>query len=379
MIDSVQTTSPSRPSSSAKLVKLGIVGLGHVARLLARATSKSDKLKIIAAHSRSEQKRRSFQLETRVPVVSNLKTLLSYPMIDGVIIATPPDQHLSIATEAAKAKKHVYIESPIAATLEHGLEIAALGQKFGITVAVGCSARFMGGIRRIREAIDSGELGSVGLIEANFSLPRSLGLEQRDEDAPTSAVTAGPIFQMVAQQFDVLHYLGGEIVEASAMAAKLYLAEPEIHDQFTTLLKFAGGHLGYAGASSTAPGVFAVRVFGSKGLMHYEADLDAWNTPEKLHEKSVLYIQRGENAYGKREELRLPESSMFRSELELFAEACRTGKSGELAAADANLALATLHAARRSLDNRNQSIRIADVLRLAQSRTRQTTPFVVPT
>ena len=366
----MQTTPPHRASGGAKLVKLGIVGLGRCARLLARAAAKSDKLKIIAAHSRSEQKRRSFQVETRVPVVSDLKTLLSYPMIDGLIITTPPDQHLPVAAEGAKAKKHIYIETPVAATLEQGLEIAALEQKYGITVTVGCSARFMAGIHKIREVIDAGELGAVGLIEANFSRPCNPGAIRGDRQVSNSA-TFDLFSSYAIQQFDVLHYLGGEIVEASAMAVKLALTEPGLHDQFTTLLKFADGKLAYVGSSSTSPGVFAVRVFGSKALMHYEADLDTWDTPEKLNETSMLYIQRAKDAYGKRELLSISESNMFRSELEFFAEACRTGKCGELSAANANLALATAHAALRSLDNRNQSIRIADVLRLAQSRTRE--------
>jgi predicted dehydrogenase len=365
----VQTTPASKPGSSAKLIKVGIVGLGHCARLLARAASKSDKLKVIAGYSRSDQKRRSFQLETRVPVVSDLKTLLSYPMIDGVIITTPPNQHLPIAAEAAKAKKHIYIESPIAATLEQALEIAALEQTPRNTLTVGCCARFMGGLRKIREAIDRGELGSVGLIEANFSGLHDLRFAQRDGHASSS----DPLLLLAIQQFDVLHFLGGEIAEVSAMAAKLSLTGPELHDQFTILLQFADGKLGYVGSSSTSPGVFAVRVLGSRALMHYEADLGAWNTPEKLHEKSTLYMQRGANAYGQRESLPVPESNMFRSELEIFAETCRTGKSSELSATNANLALAITHAALRSLDNRNQSVRLADVLRLAQSRIREGT------
>ena len=313
-----------------------------------------------------------------MPVVSDLKTLLSYPMIDGIIISTPPGQHLPIAIEAAQAKKHVYIEGPIASTLEQGLEIATLEQRYGVTVTVGCSARFMPGIRRIREAIDSGELGGVGLIEANFSLPGGLGMGSRDGHEGNHAMLADPVSHLAIQQFDVLRFLAGEIVEAGAMAAKLALAHPGVHDHFTALLKFADGQLGYVGCSSTAPGVFAVRVFGSRGLMHYEADLDAWNIPERLHEKSTLYFQRGETPYSKREELTLPESNMFRSELEVFAESCRTAKSSELSAANANLALATLHAAWRSLDHRGQSTRIADVLRLVQSRSRQPTTPVAP-
>jgi hypothetical protein len=63
-----------------------------------------------------------------------------------------------------------------------------------------------------------------------------------------------------------------------------------------------------------------VRVFGSKGLMHFEIDFGTWDTPSELHKTSTLYIQRGKDGYAKREELTIPESDMFRAELEMFAE-----------------------------------------------------------
>jgi creatinine amidohydrolase/Fe(II)-dependent formamide hydrolase-like protein len=53
--------------------------------------------------------------------------------------------------------------------------------------------------------------------------------------------------------------------------------------------------------------------------MHYEIDFGTWDTPEQLHKSSTLYIQRGKDGYGKREELKVPESDMFRAELDLFA------------------------------------------------------------
>ena len=86
-----------------------------------------------------------------------------------------------------------------------------------------------------------------------------------------------------------------------------------------TSLQFADGKIGYVGASWTSPGIFAVRVFGSKGLMHYEIDFGTWDTPAELHKTSTLYIQRGKDGYGKREELAIPESDMFRAELDMFA------------------------------------------------------------
>jgi predicted dehydrogenase len=361
-------TRPASPSTNAKPAKVGIVGLGLCAKVLTRAAASSGKTKIIAAYSRSEEKRRSFQLETRVPVVSDLKTLLSYPMIDGVIITVPSDQHLPVATEVAKAKKHIYIENPIAGALEHGLAIAALEQKYGITVTVGHSARLLSGIRKIREAIDSGELGTVALIEANFSRPSALEPTPDDWGWHKDRGSFGSFSRLALQQFDVLHYLGGGITEAGAMAAKLSPIGSEEDDQSMTLLRFADGKVGYVGSSCTSPGVFAVRVFGSKALMHYEIDLHAWNTPEKLPEKSTLYLQRGKDGYTKRENLRVPESDIFHTELEMFAESCRTGRSGELSAANANFALSIVYAAMRSIDNRGQSIRIADILRHAQTK-----------
>lgn len=348
--------------------RVGVVGLGRCAKLLARAAAKSDKLRIIAAYSRSEQKRRTFQLETRVPVVSDLRTLLSYPMLDGVIVSVPDDQHLPVACEVAKAKKHIYIENPIARNLEEGLEIAALEQKYGITVTVGYSARFLAGIQRIREAIDAGELGRVTLIEANFSSPEGLRQNSGGSNATLSKAPGGPLTQLAAQQFDVLQYLGSDIAEISAMASQLSQAETDADDHSTALLRFVDGKLGYVGSSWTAPGVFGVRVFGSKALMHYEADLGAWEAAENPSESSMLYIQRGKDGYAKREELQLGESETFRTALEIFARTCRTGKSTELTAASANRVMTIVAAALHSAANRGQSVRIADVLARARSQ-----------
>jgi predicted dehydrogenase len=353
---------------NASPVKVGIVGLGRWAKVLTRAAAKSDKIKIVAAYSRSEDKRQAFERELGVPAVPDMKTMLSDPEIAGVILTVPNEQHLPVATEVAKAHKHVYTEKPIASTLEDGLEIAALEKKFGITVTVGHSARLMAGIRRIREAIDNGELGRVAFIEANFSNERALELTPKTWRWYKDKAPGGPLSQLAIHQFDVLHYLGGEVVEASAMASKLSPVGAEVDDQSMTLLKFADGKVGYVGSCWTSPGIFAVRVFGSKGLMHYEIDFETWDTPDQLHKKSTLYIQRGKDGYAKREELNVPESDMFRSELEMFAESCRTGKPGELSAYNGNCAVAIVYAALRSIENRGQAVAIAEVMEQARKK-----------
>ena len=349
-------------------VKLAIVGLGRWARVLTRASAKSEKLKIVAGFSRSTEKREAFQADLGVPAAPTMDAILADASIEGVILTVPNEQHLPMAAAVAKARKHVYTEKPIASTLVEGLQIAELVKIFGITVTVGHSARLMGGIRKIREAIDSGELGRVAFIEANFSNHRALELTPKAWRWYKDKAPGGPLSQLAIHQFDVLHYLGGEVVEASGIASKLSPVGAEVDDQSMTLVKFADGKVGYVGSCWTSPGIFSVRVFGSKGLMHYEIDFDTWDTPDQLHKKSTLYIQRGADGYAKREELKVPESDMFRAELEMLAESCRTGKSNELSAHNGNVAVAMVYAALKSIEQNGQRIAISDVLKDAQSR-----------
>ena len=351
-------------------VKVGIVGLGRWARVLTRAAAKSSKIKIVSAYSRSEDRRQAFQQELGIPSVPDMKTMLANQDIKGVILTVPNEQHLPVAEEVARAKKHIYTEKPIANTLEDGLKIAALEKAHGITVTVGHSARLMAGIRKIRAAIDAGELGRVAFIEANFSNERALELTPKTWRWYKNKAPGGPLSQLASHQFDILHYLGGEIAEVSSMASKLSPVGAEVDDQSMTLIRFADGKVGYVGSCWTSPGIFAVRVFGSKGLMHYEIDFGTWDTPEKLHQASTLYIQRGKDGYAKREELKIPESDMFRAVLEMFAGTIATGRPGELTADNGNVALAVVHAALRSIDQKGQYVRLADIVNEARGKLR---------
>jgi predicted dehydrogenase len=353
---------------TSKRVKVGIVGLGRWAKVLTRAALQSEAIEIVAGYSRSEEKRAAFRDEFGIAVTPDLATMLADRTLEGVVLTVPNEQHLPLAREVAKAGKHVYTEKPIAHTLEDGLEIEALEKTYGVTVTVGHSARLMAGVRRMRAAIEAGELGRVGFIEANFSNERALELTPTMWRWYKDKAPGGPLSQLAIHHFDVVHYLGGEIVEASSMASKLSPVGAEVDDQSMTLLRFADGKMGYVGSSWTAPGVFTVRVSGSKGLMHYEIDFGTWDTPAELHKTSTLFIQRGKDGYAKREELPVPESDMFRIELDLFAESCRSGKSNELTARNGNVAVAVVNAALRSIERQGQAVRVADVIAEAHAR-----------
>ena len=349
-------------------VKVGIVGLGRWAKVLTRAAAKSGKIRIVAGYSRSADTRAAFAKEMGVPAAPDMQTLLADPAIKGVILTVPNEQHLLMAEQVAQAGKHVYTEKPIAHTLEDGLRIAALEKQYGVTVTVGHSARLMAGVRIMREMIDRGELGRVAFMEANFSNERALELTRETWRWYKDRAPGGPLSQLAIHQFDVLHYLGGEISSVTSMASKLSPVGAEVDDQSMTLMKFADGKIGYVGSCWTSPGIFAVRVFGAKGLMHYEIDFGMWDTPDKLHTGSTLYIQRGKDGYARREEIKLPPSDMFCAELEMFAESCVSGEVRELTAYNGNVAVAVVNAALASLGRNGQYVNIADIISETQAR-----------
>lgn len=349
-------------------VKVGIVGLGRWAKVLTRAAKQSDKIQIVAGYSRSQEKRDAFAKEMGVPAAPDMQAMLANPDIKGVILTVPNEQHLPVAETVAKAGKHVYTEKPISQTLEDGLKIEALQKQYGVTVTVGHSARLMAGIRIIKEKIDAGELGRVAFIEANFSNERALELTPQTWRWYKDRAPGGPLSQLAIHQFDVLHLLGGEVQEVSSMASKLSPVGAEVDDQSMTLVRFKDGKVGYVGSCWTSPGIFAVRVFGSKGLMHYEIDFGTWDTPHLLHKNSVLYIQRGKDGWAKREDIKLPESDMFRAELEAFAGSCLSGKANELTAHNGNVAVAMTNAALKSIDRKGLCVSIEEVMNDARAK-----------
>ena len=348
-------------------VRVGIVGLGRWARILTRASGLSDRIDVVAGYSRSEGNRSRFQAETGVQSASSLEEILERQDIEGMILTVPNEQHYPVALKVAKAGKHVYTEKPIASTLEDGLAIEALQAEYGITVTVGHSARLLGGVQEIKRRIDAGELGVVGFMEANFSNERALELTPDTWRWYRDRAPGGPLSQLAIHMFDVVNFLGADIVEASSIASKLSPVGAEVDDQSMTLLRFSDRSIAYVGTCWTSPGIFSLRVFGSKGLIHYEIDFGTWDTPEMIRRSSTLYIQRGKDGYAKREALEEPETNMFTAELEMFAESCRTEQTSVLSAANANEAVACVYAALASIDANGAAVRLSDVVDRARA------------
>lgn len=103
--------------------------------------------------------------------------ILRDPGVDAVLVATPISSHYEIARKALKAGKHVFVEKPMTSSSEEAQELIDLAEAGGLTLMVGHTFEYSPPVVKIKEIIDSGELGEIYFITSSRV---NLGLHQKD-------------------------------------------------------------------------------------------------------------------------------------------------------------------------------------------------------
>ena len=103
----------------------------------------------------------------RVYVTGHLEAVLENPGIKAVVIAAPPARHYILADHALRAGKHVFVEKPMAMTVEEGRQLLALAEhRQGLVLMVGHLMRYHPGFRALQELVESGKLGDLRYLYA---------------------------------------------------------------------------------------------------------------------------------------------------------------------------------------------------------------------
>lgn len=112
-----------------------------------------------------------------VPITSNYTDILANDTIVAVTIATPVSSHFDLARQAIMAGKHVLLEKPFCQTVSQGEELVALAKENHVCLMCDHTFCYTGAVRKIKDCIDSGELGDVLYYD---SVRVNLGLFQSD-------------------------------------------------------------------------------------------------------------------------------------------------------------------------------------------------------
>jgi len=92
--------------------------------------------------------------------------LLQDPNVDAVVISTPEHLHYPMFMAAIKANKDIYVEKPLAHTIEQGEEMVKAAEKYGKVIQVGTQNRSNSLYQQAKEMVEQGMIGDVHYVRA---------------------------------------------------------------------------------------------------------------------------------------------------------------------------------------------------------------------
>lgn len=224
------------------LIGAGRAGMIHARNLNGRVRNGS----LIAVCDPSQESLNQAQEELQVKYTyTDYRDALANPEIDAIILVSPTRFHREIAVAAAKAKKHVLCEKPLAVNEEEAQDIIDACKENQVKLQVGFMRRFDPGFVAAKEAIDAGEIGDVVLIKSlthGPSEPKPWMYDIKN--------SSGPIGEVNSHDFDSLRWMAGsELKSIYAVGGNFRSPEvkeefPDYYDTVAVTVTFEDGKLG---------------------------------------------------------------------------------------------------------------------------------------
>ena len=239
-------------------IAVGIVGCGRMGGERARRLLQ---LGVAVTVLVDESLERANLLAAQIPgaVVARSIDEVDLAGLAALFICTPPGARRDAVAAAARHRIALFVEKPIATTIEDATWMRDAIENAGIPSAVGYMNRYRGGVARARSfAAESDVLG----ITAQWTCKPYAVSWWRE---PT--LSGGPVNEQATHLVDLCRYLGGEIDDVEATSVRR-------DDTIAALLKFRSGALGTLFYSCSAPvKSIGLQLFTRQGALQ----LDGWD------------------------------------------------------------------------------------------------------
>ena len=247
------------------MINAAIIGLGRWGQNLVNSVhGKSDAIRFVAGATRTVAKADAYAREKGFPLYDRYEKALADPKVDAVVLATPHTLHVAQILAAAKARKHVFTEKPLALTVKSATAAVRACAAAGVTLAVGYNWRFQPALQEIKRMLQDGRLGRLLHLEGNFCGPSAYRFprghwRQAREEGPAGGMTGRGVHTV-----DAYLYLAGRIASVHAQSSRRAL-DYGLDDTTSMLFRFGSGATGYLGTVIATAETWRLQVFGSNG------------------------------------------------------------------------------------------------------------------
>jgi predicted dehydrogenase len=293
------------------------------------------------------------ELYPQLRTTQNYRDVLAAPEVDAVAIATPVSTHFKLAMDALQARKHVFVEKPLAQSSEQCLELAAGASQRNLVLMVGHTYVYTAAVNKIKELVDAGELGEILYIS---STRVNLGVFQPDINV---------VWDLAPHDLSIINYVLDSRPERIAAHGRSYI-RPGIEDVAFVDLEYPRGIIANIRVSWLDPCKIRRTTFvGSKKMLVYD---DISNLEKiRVYDKGVTvpphYDTFGEfklsYRYGDMLVPRLDESEPLKVECRHFLDCIESGQRPRSAAEDGLAVVRALEASSASLHDAGRLVDIA--------------------
>ncbi|MDM7461424.1 MAG: Gfo/Idh/MocA family oxidoreductase [bacterium] len=285
-------------------IRIGFVGTGGIAQTHFDALSQIEEAQPIAFCDVDFERAQRAAHRFGGRAYTEWHAMLDNEALDALYVCVPPHGHDGAEEAAAERGIHLFIEKPVARTLEQARRIEAAIQKAGVLCMVGYHFRYYGATERAKEQLQGLPVLMVkGAWEGGMP-----GVPWWRKHA----LSGGQLVEQTTHIFDLARYLVGEIVEVFAYRLNkpelLHHPDGDVNVSDVVCLKFANGAVGVITDTNGlhAPGEVGLKVY----------------TPHRVVE--VSWGRMVESEVNRKEEFYSRDNPYLR-ESQAFLEAIRTG------------------------------------------------------
>ncbi|MGB7294266.1 MAG: Gfo/Idh/MocA family oxidoreductase [Candidatus Aminicenantales bacterium] len=178
------------------MINLGVIGYGYWGPNVARNFNNCGGVKLVSICDLDERRLKLAKATFPfIKVSSNPKGILNSDDIQAVAIVTPVFTHYELAKAALENGKHIFVEKPFTSNARQAEELINLALTKNLKIMIDHTFLFTGAVRKIREILNSGELGSLFFYD---STRINLGLFQHDINV---------VWDLAPHDFSIMNYL----------------------------------------------------------------------------------------------------------------------------------------------------------------------------
>ncbi len=178
MITSALSNEPSPVAKLSSAVRVGVIGYGYWGPNIVRNFSALESCELAAVCDKNPNAlKRVSRAYPGALATADFNEVLRSPDIDAVAVVTPVWTHFELAKAALEHGKHVFVEKPFTSTAQQAEQLIELADRKNLKIMVDHTFLFGGAVKKIRELVDKGALGSLYYFD---STRVNLGLFQHD-------------------------------------------------------------------------------------------------------------------------------------------------------------------------------------------------------